>query len=55
VSASDPRRVAVLRALASLYAVQGRRAEALQIERALATPAGIASAASWVVAAADHP
>jgi tetratricopeptide (TPR) repeat protein len=55
VSASDPRRVAVLRALAALYAVQGRRAEASQIERALATPAGIAAAATWVVAPADHP
>ena len=55
VSASDPRRVAVLRALAALYAVQERRAEASQIERALATPAGIAAAATWVVAPADHP
>jgi tetratricopeptide (TPR) repeat protein len=55
VAAGDPRRVAVLRGLASLYAVQGRRAEASQIERALATPAGIASAATWVVAPADHP
>ena len=55
VAAGDPRRVAVLRALASLYAVQGRRAEASQIERALATPAGMASAATWVVAPADHP
>ena len=55
VGASDPRRVAVLRALASLYAVEGRRAEASQLERALATPAGIAGAATWVVAPADHP
>jgi hypothetical protein len=47
--------VAVLRALASLYAVQGRRAEASQMERALATPAGIAAAATLVVASADHP
>jgi tetratricopeptide (TPR) repeat protein len=55
VGARNPRRVTVLRALASLYAVQGRRAEASQIERALMTPAGIASAATWVVAPADHP
>jgi Tfp pilus assembly protein PilF len=55
VGARDPRRVAVLRGLASLYAVQGRRAEASQIEAALATPAGIAAAVTWVVAPAEHP
>jgi Tfp pilus assembly protein PilF len=54
VGAYDPRRVAVLRGLASLYAVQGRRAEASQIERALASPAGIAAAVT-PVAPADHP
>jgi tetratricopeptide (TPR) repeat protein len=51
----DPRRVAVLRRLASLYAGQGRRAEASRIERALATPAGIASATTWTVPSAEHP
>jgi len=55
VSARDPRRVAVLKGLASLYAVQGRRDEASQIEAALASPAGIAAATTWVVAPADHP
>ena len=55
VGTGDPRRVAVLRRLASLYAGQGRRAEASQIERALATPAGIASAMTWVVPPADQP
>jgi len=55
VGARDARRVAVLRGLASLYAVQGRRAEASQIEAALATPAGIAAAVTWVVAPAEHP
>ena len=55
MGAHDPRRVAVLRGLASLYAVQGRRAEASEIERALAAPGGIAAAATWVVAPAEHP
>jgi Tfp pilus assembly protein PilF len=55
VGARDPRRVAVLRGLASLYAGQGRGAEASQIEAALATPAGIAAAVTWVVAPAEHP
>ena len=53
--ANDPRRVAALQGLASLYAGQGRRAEASRIERALAAPAGIASAPTWVVPPADHP
>jgi tetratricopeptide (TPR) repeat protein len=55
VGARDRRRVAVLRGLASLYAGQGRRAEASQIERALETPAGIASAITWVVPPAAQP
>jgi tetratricopeptide (TPR) repeat protein len=54
VGARDSRRVAVLRGLASLYAMQGRREEASQIEAALATPAGIAAAMTWVVAPAEH-
>jgi tetratricopeptide (TPR) repeat protein len=55
VGATDPRRVAALRGLATLYAGQGRRAEASRIEHALKTPAGIASATTWVVPPADHP
>jgi tetratricopeptide (TPR) repeat protein len=55
VGARDLRRVAVLRGLASLYAGQGRRSEASRIERALETPAGIASAITWAVPPADHP
>ena len=56
VGASDPRRVAALRGLASLYAGQGRRAEASRIQRALEEPAGIASlATSWVAPSAEHP
>ena len=56
VGVSDPRRVAALRGLASLYAGQGRRAEASRIERALEEPAGLARAAtSWVVPSAEHP
>ena len=36
IEARDPRRVAVLQGLASLYATQGRRADAARIESALA-------------------
>jgi hypothetical protein len=53
IDANDPRRTVVLKGLASLYATQGRRAEAARIERGLTSPPAMLSRGSGVLPAQE--